>query len=1048
MKKTGKQCGIVILALMLLMSLGVQPVLAAEAGSGAGSPSASSSVVQEAPDSTASAPGSAPESVPGSAPSSLPSSAPESAPPSTPDSEVPPASSLPQDAASSSAAGSSLPPESLSAPPAEGMISEVWQEEENNGLLDPEALGDITAPVLKSVKVLTPRVSSPGTLQVELDLVEDGSGVNSIYLWVRYRLDNGKNASKSISWSAQQSGPPLMTGKQNVTFSLDGTFPMTDYQIETVQISDAVNNNTAYSSSIDATVITELLDYSDWKNPVKIPVSGQFVVANSQTNDSAAPIVKSVAVLTTQVSSPGTLNVEFDLVEDGSGVDNIYIWVRYRLGNGKNASKSLYWSAQQGEPLLMTGKNTVAFPVDATFPTTDYQIETVQIKDAVNNNTAYSSSVDTTIITELLDYSDWKNPVKIPVSGQFSIVSSSVSDLTAPELRSVSVKATTLQAPGLLPVELDLVEDDSGVDNIYIWVRYRLANGKNASKNLSWSAMNGGAPLKTGKQTVLFPVDPTFMATDYQIETVQMKDAVNNNIAYSSSMDVAIINELFDYSDMKNPVKIPVSGQFTVQNENRVEVISTTHDPALLDKIKGMPAGGMAVVDYSYNSTAAAALFSAIAGQDKTLLFQKDGMMWQFRGQDIDPAKIKDINLDVQSYIQPGGMYGFTSEETVMVMHFPDNGELPGTAYIRVYTEYLLNKYNSGAKEILVTWFVDGEPASKSVPTELQGDNYVVFPLTHNSTFILSSTQPNGGQTGGQGGGQDGGQTGGQWMDFGGRWCYQYPDGSWAYGWAFIDRNWYYFDDGGYMQTGWLWDGASWYYLHGGGQMATGWLWDGASWYYMNGSGQMQTGWLWDGASWYYMNGSGQMQTGWLWDGASWFYMDGSGRMVTGQYSIDGKANRFAANGVWLGEGGSGQWVDYSGRWCYQYAEGSWAYGWAFIEGSWYYFDNGGYMQTGWLWDGASWYYLYGSGRMATGWLWDGASWYYLHGSGQMAAGWLWDGADWYYMNGSGQMQTGWLWDGASWFYLHGSGQMATGQAQVGGETHNFAANGVWLGAA
>ncbi len=180
----------------------------------------------------------------------------------------------------------------------------------------------------------------------------------------------------------------------------------------------------------------------------------------------------------------------------------------------------------------------------------------------------------------------------------------------------------------------------------------------------------------------------------------------------------------------------------------------------------------------------------------------------------------------------------------------------------------------------------------------------------------------------------------GQWHDYGGRWCYLFRNGSWAYGWAYIDGQWYYFDGGGYMQTGWLHDGSSWYYMAGSGAMHTGWLYDG-SWYYMRGNGQMASGWVMDGSNWYYMKASGQMQTGWLYNG----------------------------------------------------------------------------------------------------------SWYYLHGGGQMASGWIWDGSSWYYMGGSGAMHTGWLYDGASWFYLNANGVMASGQQTVEGAVHQFAANGVWLGA-
>lgn len=54
---------------------------------------------------------------------------------------------------------------------------------------------------------------------------------------------------------------------------------------------------------------------------------------------------------------------------------------------------------------------------------------------------------------------------------------------------------------------------------------------------------------------------------------------------------------------------------------------------------------------------------------------------------------------------------------------------------------------------------------------------------------------------------------------------YQYADGTWPTGWAWIKNAWYYFDADGWMQTGWIKDNGSWYFLDDNdGHMHTGWL--------------------------------------------------------------------------------------------------------------------------------------------------------------------------------------------------------------------------------
>lgn len=58
----------------------------------------------------------------------------------------------------------------------------------------------------------------------------------------------------------------------------------------------------------------------------------------------------------------------------------------------------------------------------------------------------------------------------------------------------------------------------------------------------------------------------------------------------------------------------------------------------------------------------------------------------------------------------------------------------------------------------------------------------------------------------------------GEWRKYSnGKWAYQYPNGTWAANWCFLDYkgrgDWYYFDEKGWMQTGWLTDNSGTYYL-------------------------------------------------------------------------------------------------------------------------------------------------------------------------------------------------------------------------------------------
>ncbi len=136
---------------------------------------------------------------------------------------------------------------------------------------------------------------------------------------------------------------------------------------------------------------------------------------------------------------------------------------------------------------------------------------------------------------------------------------------------------------------------------------------------------------------------------------------------------------------------------------------------------------------------------------------------------------------------------------------------------------------------------------------------------------------------------------------------YRYPDGSWATGWALIDKKWYYFDADGWMLTGWRelqWSQSKkknkkdWFFFdQKTGVMLTGWqvlLWSGGvSTFCFDENGVMLTGWHWltkDGKTgWYYFENSGAMHTGWIFDDGAWYYLGPDGKMATGWVMYKGK---------------------------------------------------------------------------------------------------------------------------------------------------------------
>jgi hypothetical protein len=180
----------------------------------------------------------------------------------------------------------------------------------------------------------------------------------------------------------------------------------------------------------------------------------------------------------------------------------------------------------------------------------------------------------------------------------------------------------------------------------------------------------------------------------------------------------------------------------------------------------------------------------------------------------------------------------------------------------------------------------------------------------------------------------------------------------------------------------------------------------------------------------------------------------------------------------------SDHWEQDSTGWWYQYADGSYAIGWALINDKWYYFNSSAYMHTGWLYDNnhQAWFYLDPvSGAMRTGWVHADGYYYYMDSAGKMLTGWQKVDQDWYYLNTSdqlpqgamltgwhiidgkqyyfseavdstlGAMVTGWFHSGYHWYYLGTDGAMQYGWQMIDGswyhldETTGIMSSNAWI---
>lgn len=280
-------------------------------------------------------------------------------------------------------------------------------------------------------------------------------------------------------------------------------------------------------------------------------------------------------------------------------------------------------------------------------------------------------------------------------------------------------------------------------------------------------------------------------------------------------------------------------------------------------------------------------------------------------------------------------------------------------------------------------------------------------------------------------------------------WYYALNDGKLAEGWKQIGGAWYWFDSSGRMKTGWAQingkvnvfreDGrwkyevnksgwflecGTWFYYQNG-KPYTGWInntyyieygimqtdtvvlpRNGSDFYHVGVDGKKQFSWARnyepqdiEGDWAYYDPNSGkQVRSAWRYINGNWYYFNHEGGMVDSPiWEVDGRPNRFASDGRWLGYENQTGWVKVRGRWYYIHSDKSLASGTETINGVTYYFEWDNTLLVNTVVDNTWWVDANGVRDTRDGWKTDGSNWYYVK-DGKMYSGWLTIGGKKYYL--------------------------------------------------
>ena len=162
------------------------------------------------------------------------------------------------------------------------------------------------------------------------------------------------------------------------------------------------------------------------------------------------------------------------------------------------------------------------------------------------------------------------------------------------------------------------------------------------------------------------------------------------------------------------------------------------------DIIKKAKENAIITINADGKSTLPSELFDAIKETSKQLVIQYDKNEWVFSGVDIEKSKPIDVSMnfyDANKLVEEN--IKTVVGDKAVVLEFPQNGNLPGKALIRIKNEEVFNKLTG---DVYYVYHIDDiENKLNKVAVEIQKstDGYLEFYINHNSKYVITNEEIN-----------------------------------------------------------------------------------------------------------------------------------------------------------------------------------------------------------------------------------------------------------------------------------------------------------------
>lgn len=155
----------------------------------------------------------------------------------------------------------------------------------------------------------------------------------------------------------------------------------------------------------------------------------------------------------------------------------------------------------------------------------------------------------------------------------------------------------------------------------------------------------------------------------------------------------------------------------------------------VLTKLFNAPSGTEITINADSYTLINEELFNAIKGKNKKLVINYKDNQIVFNGNDIDSSKTIDISMTVDTVSSNEDINKLVSNG--IVVNFPDNGNLPGKALIRVKATEEVDKVLNDNVYVYVYNESSNNFCVVDTSVKKSKDGYYEFTITHNSDYLI-----------------------------------------------------------------------------------------------------------------------------------------------------------------------------------------------------------------------------------------------------------------------------------------------------------------------